>query len=101
MKAIYEKSIMFYRFKIYKGYLLNKLMDRNLTIYRGKDEEREVCRKLDYFIPENMLRNERICLEEYDKYNAIYESLTKGKSVEPVVLKLKIDGKWDYNKLHI
>lgn len=77
------------------------LADRTLTIYRGKDEEREVCRKLDYFIPENMLRNERICLEEYDKYNAIYESLTKGKSVEPVVLKLKIDGKWDYNKLHI
>lgn len=77
------------------------LADRTLTIYRGKGEEREVCRKLDYFIPENMLRNERICLEEYDKYNAIYESLTKGKSVEPVVLKLKIDGKWDYNKLHI
>lgn len=76
-------------------------VEQTLTIYTNKDEERKICKNLDYFTPQNMLLNEKICAEEYEKYQMVYENLINGKSVESVVLKLKIDGKWDYNKIHI
>lgn len=75
--------------------------DRTLTVYRSKEAERTISRSLDYFTPQNMLMNEMIVSDEYYEYKTVYENLMNGKNVEPVVLKLKIDGKWDYNKVHI
>lgn len=72
-----------------------------LTVYRNTDSEKTIVRNIEYYRPDNMLKNKRISADEYEVYRGIYHSLITGKKLGPVVFKMKIDGKWDYNKIHI
>ena len=48
-----------------------------------------------------MLKNRLISADEYENYRYIYENIVNRKKIESPVLKVRIDGIWDYNKVHI
>lgn len=77
------------------------LAKRTLTIYRSKETEKTICKSLDYYTPDNMLKNRLISADEYENYRYIYENIVNRKKIESPVLKVRIDGIWDYNKVHI
>ncbi len=76
-------------------------LDNTLTLYRNTDSEKILVREIDYYSPDNMLLHEWITSEEYSAYQEIFYNLITGKKIKPTIFKLKIDGKWDYNKIHI
>lgn len=75
--------------------------DNTLTIYRNTGAEEILVREIDYYTPENMLARGWIASGEYPTYKEIFAHLTTGQKTEPVVFKFKINGKWDYHKIHI
>lgn len=75
--------------------------DNTLTIYRNTGAEEILVREIDYYMPENMLARGRITSGEYPTYKEIFDHLTTGQKMEPVVFKFKINEKWDYHKIHI
>ena len=77
------------------------LAKRTLTIYHSKETEKTICKSLDYYTPDNMLKNRLISADEYENYRYIYENIVNRKKIESPVLKVRIDGIWDYNKVHI
>ena len=48
-----------------------------------------------------MLARGQITSGEYPTYKEIFDHLTTGQKMEPVVFKFKINEKWDYHKIHI
>lgn len=48
-----------------------------------------------------MLSQGWITAEEYLDYRDSFQKLIRGEKIQPVVFKMKINGKWDYNKIHI
>lgn len=75
--------------------------NNTLTVYSNTNSEQPLVRKIEYYAPENMLSHGWITAEEYPDYRDSFKKLIRGEKIQPVVFKMKINGKWDYNKLHI
>lgn len=75
--------------------------NNTLTVYSNTNSAQPLVRKIEYYAPENMLSHGWITAEEYPDYRDSFKKLIRGEKIQPVVFKMKINGKWDYNKLHI
>lgn len=76
------------------------LNDRTLTVYRIKGTEQTVVRSIDDYTPDNMLKRGLINEEYYETYRQMFEDMINLKECEHPVVKVKVDGEWDANKVH-
>ncbi len=77
------------------------VLKQTFSMHRNKDPEIIWNRTLKELKPEILLEQEIISSEEYQKYADFYENIVHGKSSEPIVLKIKIAGKWNYKRVHM
>lgn len=75
--------------------------NQTLTVYSNTDSEKPLVRKIEYYAPENMLSHGWITAEEYSDYRNSFQKLIKGEKIKSAVFKMKINGKWDYNRIHV
>lgn len=74
---------------------------KQVRIYFHSLEREEIDYKIvEDFSPDVMVEKGVIRREAYSEYKKIYETLTRGEAMEPVVLEMKLEGKWDFNKIH-
>lgn len=52
------------------------------------------------FSPEAVLEKGWIRPEDLEKYRKLFGEIKNGGKIEPVVMELKLEGKWDCNKIH-
>lgn len=50
--------------------------------------------------PETLIKREVIKPKDYDKYKKFYNQMMEGTTVDPIVMPIKLEEKWDYNKVH-
>lgn len=67
--------------------------NNTLTVYSNTNSEQPLVRKIEYYAPENMLSHGWITAEEYPDYRDSFKKLIRGEKIQPVVFKMKINGK--------
>lgn len=77
------------------------LENHQMFLYHSSLEKEE----MDYEIvedisPDTMLRRQNIREKDYEKYAKMYQKLLKREKVSPVILETKIQGKWEWNRIH-
>lgn len=77
------------------------LLKRSITLYRRKDKNMLITYDIDLYNPDNAIKKGIIEKEDYEDYKYIYEGILNSREIDSIVFKIKIDGKWDYNRIHI
>ena len=76
------------------------LNDRTITVYRIKGKEQTITKTIDDYLPDNMLKNGLLSEEYYQIYRQMFDDMMNLKECDHPVVKVKIDGEWDANKVH-
>lgn len=79
------------------------LKENELKIYHYHEEAQkgEDCECMEEFSLETLLKSGRIREEDAEKYKQMYEDMLSGSEIQPLVLQLKINGVWEWNKIHM
>lgn len=72
---------------------------KRVSIYSNEDSGKMLERDLEEFTPEYMLKKDLIEKKQYREYKEFCENILSGKPVKPVIIKMKMGGKWNYNRI--
>ena len=76
------------------------LNDRTITVYRIKGKEQTIVKSIEDYMPDNMLQKGMVSQEYYEIYKRTFDNMMNLKECDHPVVKIRVDGKWDSNKVH-
>lgn len=79
-------------------HIKEKRLIRHLSHIADRKNDYEI---IEDFSAENLLAQDQIHAEDYERYKKIYEDALAGKVNEPEIFNMKLDGKWTWVKIYM
>lgn len=77
------------------------LDNHQMFLYHGNLEKEEMDYELvEDISPKRMVEKQLIRNKDYEKYRGLYEKILKREKILPIIMEIRIHGRWEWNRIH-